>query len=164
MKIFLIGMPGSGKTTLGKEIADELHLPFVDLDDEIVKKDGRSITEIFSASGENYFRQTESTTLLEWASSSRDFVMATGGGAPCFHMGIDVINKTGVSVFLDVPISTLLDRLKSKTDRPLLSDDLTEKEQKLRSLRDIRLVCYSKAKIKLTNPDIHEVLKAIRLK
>jgi shikimate kinase len=163
MKIFLIGMPGSGKTTLGKKIADELHLPFVDLDDEIVKKDGRSITEIFSASGEEYFRQTESATLIEWASSSRDFVMATGGGAPCFHMGIEVINKTGVSVFLDVPIPTLLDRLKSKTDRPLLSDDLTEKEQKLRSLRDTRLSCYNEAKIKLTNPDIQQVLKAIRV-
>jgi shikimate kinase len=163
MKIFLIGMPGSGKTTLGKKIADELHLPFVDLDDEIVKKDGRSITEIFSASGEEYFRQTESATLMEWASSSRDFVMATGGGAPCFHMGIEVINKTGVSVFLDVPIPTLLDRLKSKTDRPLLSDDLTEKEQKLRSLRDTRLSCYNEAKIKLTNPDIQQVLKAIRV-
>lgn len=164
MKIFLIGMPGSGKTTLGKQLADEMMLPFVDLDEEIQKKEQLTIPEIFSQRGEDHFRLIESETLVEWASTAADFIMATGGGAPCFHRGIDVINKSGLSIFLDVPIAELVNRLKSDNGRPLLGADLKEKEARLINIRASRLDCYNQAKVKVTNPDLNRVLQAIHLK
>src|SRR5688500_4390100 len=123
MKIYLIGMPGSGKSTLGLRIAEELQMTFVDLDREIEKREGRTVPQIFLEKGEDHFRQTESLLLNEWANADKSFVMATGGGAPCMFKGIDVINRTGLSIFLDVSIPELVSRLKSKTDRPLLSND-----------------------------------------
>src|SRR5690349_71191 len=111
MKVYLIGMPGSGKSTIGKQLAAALLLPFVDLDHEIERKELKSIAEIFSEKGENYFRHTESQMLQQWAGSARDFVMATGGGAPCFFNGLEIINNSGISVFLDVPVSELLRRI-----------------------------------------------------
>jgi shikimate kinase len=164
MKIYLIGMPGSGKTTLGEQLAEELLMPFVDLDAEIESREGRSITDIFAANGEEYFRRVESALLHEWAASQKSFVMATGGGAPCFHDGVNVMNNTGLSVFLDVNVPELLQRLKSKTDRPLLGNDLAEKETKLKNLRSARLDCYSRARITVTDPTTSKVLDAIRMK
>ena len=77
-------MPGSGKTTLGKRLAREMLMPFVDLDKEIERREGKSDQQLFSESGEDYFRQVESKELIEWAASPKSFVMATGGGTPCF--------------------------------------------------------------------------------
>jgi shikimate kinase len=111
MKIFLIGMPGSGKTTLGKRLAKEMLLPFVDLDKEIERREGKSVQQLFTENGEDYFRQVESKELIEWSASAKSFVMATGGGTPCFYEGIKVINQSGLSIFLDVPLTTLLSRL-----------------------------------------------------
>src|SRR4029453_2479239 len=99
MKLFLIGLPGSGKTTIGAALANRLSMEFVDLDKEIETREGNSVPEIFAAHGEAHFRQVESTLLLEWATAQRSFVMATGGGTPCFFDGIDVINKHGLSIF-----------------------------------------------------------------
>jgi shikimate kinase len=162
MKIYLIGMPGSGKTTLGKQLANELTLPFVDLDKEIEKHENKSIAEIFGQDGEVHFRLLESKLLKEWAGSSESFVMATGGGAPCFHDGIEVINKTGLSIFLDVPLADLLARLKSKTDRPLLhTADQKEKEERLASLLNNRLPVYNQAKLLIQKPNIRRVLDAL---
>ncbi|MFN8889873.1 MAG: shikimate kinase, partial [Cyclobacteriaceae bacterium] len=92
MKIFLIGLPGSGKTTLGKQVASHLSIPFVDLDAAIEKAEQRTIPEIFKQSGENYFRKIESDLLKKWAESTTDFLMATGGGAPCFFDNVEVMN------------------------------------------------------------------------
>ena len=78
MKIFLLGLPGSGKTTLGKELAQGLALPFIDLDLEIEKGEKASIKEIFRSKNEDYFRRAESGRLKEWCIGKEDFVMATG--------------------------------------------------------------------------------------
>src|SRR5689334_5487844 len=102
MKIFLIGLPGSGKSTLGKDLADALLVDFVDLDVEIEKQENKIVQDIFREKGEDYFRQVESSVLKVWAASSKSFVMSTGGGAPCFYGGIDVINESGISIFLNV--------------------------------------------------------------
>ena len=112
MKIYLIGLPGSGKTTLGKPLAAYLRYRFIDLDREIIQQENKTIPEIFSTSGEAYFREVESALLKKWASSPDPFVMGTGGGAPCFHNGIDIINSSGTSVFLNAPLHALVDRLK----------------------------------------------------
>jgi shikimate kinase len=165
MKIFLIGMPGSGKTTLAKQVAAEMNLQFVDLDKEIEGAEGKSIAEIFNHQGEDYFRQTESKLLRQWAGSQKGFVMATGGGAPCFFKGIDVINENGISVYLDVALEDLVKRVAKKSGRPLLDGNTEEGlETKLKLLRDKRLWFYRQAHVTLTNPTLPDLLKALQFK
>jgi shikimate kinase len=162
MKIYLIGMPGSGKSTLGKQLARALSAPFIDLDHEIEKQEQKSISEIFAQSGEDQFREVESKLLHEFAVSSEPFVMATGGGAPCFFNGIDVINQTGVSIFLDVPLQTLVKHTSNRATRPLLKNDGEEElEEKLSAIRKSRLPIYQQARIQLEQPDLPSLLKSL---
>jgi len=139
-------------------------MTFVDLDKEIENREGKSIKQIFSELGEDYFRQIESKELLQWAASQESFVMATGGGTPCFYEGIKIINQSGLSIFLDSPLKALLPRLENKTDRPLLAGDLEEKKEKLAALRTSRLQYYQQANIIVDRPDLPKVMAAIRLR
>jgi shikimate kinase len=165
MKIFLIGMPYSGKSTLGRQLADELGLPFVDLDHEIESREGKSIPEIFTQDGQDHFRAVESQLLNEWANSSQSFVMGTGGGAPCFYRGIDTINKAGVSIFLDVPVEELVRRVGSKSDRPLLNaSDQQALRDKFATLYSSRIQIYSMANFQLTNPTLETVLTTLKIR
>lgn len=165
MKIFLIGMPYSGKSTLGRNLATELGVPFVDLDHAIEAREGKSIPDIFSQQGEDYFRIVESTMLKEWAASSESFVMGTGGGAPCFHEGIDIINQAGISIFLDVPIGELVKRVGGTSDRPLLSaPDQQALTEKLTRLHSDRIAVYNKATFILASPTLPIVLQALKIK
>lgn len=162
MKIFLIGMPGSGKTTLGKDLAAHLMVDFIDLDSEIEKFEQKSIPEIFNQQGEDHFRWVEARLLREWAVGSHHFIMATGGGAPCFFKGMETINQNGLSIFLDVHITELVDRVRKNQERPLLqSSDETGLKEKLQALREQRLACYQQAKIIIENPSLETVLKKI---
>lgn len=161
-KIYLIGLPGSGKTTLGKTLASSLDMPFIDLDAEIEKQEGQPVPAIFSAKGEAYFRQAESRMLRAWADSPQSFVMSTGGGAPCFYDGIKIINDTGISIFLDVPVSEILTRLAAVQDRPLLlAADEQQKKEKLESLRNTRLDIYRQAQFVVQDPTLQNVQAAI---
>ncbi|NDU96082.1 shikimate kinase [Spirosoma terrae] len=118
--IFLIGMPSSGKSTLGKKIADALHYRYVDTDKLIVRDEGRSIPEIFAQSGEDYFREAE-RRVLRTIRPGDSTVVSTGGGMPCFNDNISYINASGISVFLDVPVAILVQRILAHgaEDRPL---------------------------------------------
>lgn len=165
MKIFLVGLLGSGKTTLGKLLAADLQIPFIDLDWEIEGRENKSVREIFEQQGEAHFRKVESELLREWVGSQRDFVMGTGGGAPCFFNGMDIINESGLSIFLDVPVEVLNSRLAAATDRPLLdSTGKAERIEKLESLRAARLPVYNKAHIILQDTSLSSVLRAIKLR
>ncbi len=165
MKIILVGMPGSGKTTVGRELAEKLSVEFIDLDVEIERSEGMPISEIFREQGEEHFREIESRLLREWTSRPTSFVMATGGGAPCFHQGMEVINRHGLSVFLDCPIAELVERVKKNQDRPLLlASGEEELRQRLERMRASRLLCYQQAQITSTDSSVEALLKQINIR
>ncbi|MBD2755817.1 shikimate kinase [Spirosoma validum] len=146
--IFLIGMPSSGKSTLGKGIADALHYRFIDTDKLIVREEGRSIADIFAQSGEAYFREAE-RRVLRTIQPGGSYVVSTGGGMPCFHENMAYINATGVSVFLDVPVDVLTRRILAHAheDRPLNNPSDPELLTVLQKRYETRFPVYSKANI-----------------
>jgi shikimate kinase len=121
MNIFLIGLPGSGKTTIGKTLAKNLNLQLIDTDDEICKSEKTSVEEIFINKGENYFREIEKKILLN-VIQNKNHIISTGGGTPCFFDNMKVINEAGISIFLNVAPEIIFKRLKEqKTEsRPLM--------------------------------------------
>lgn len=161
MKLFLIGLPGSGKTTLGKRLAAHIQTTFFDLDEEIEHFSGKRVPEIFAVEGEAAFRKIESDTLQKFIADHTDFVMATGGGAPCFHDGIGIMNQAGVTVFLDVPVYELEKRLQAeqKQSRPLLTGSKSITET-LNALREARISFYEQARIVIheDNPDVMTII------
>ncbi len=157
MKIFLIGLPGSGKTTLGKQLAKKLKLPFIDLDTEIEKIQGQTISEIFESKKENHFREIESNLLKKFCLLFESFVMATGGGAPCFHDTMRAMNQSGTTIFLDVPSKEIADRLMKTnlSDRPLLAKMNDEAlKDKIEFLRSQRIIFYRQAHLVFQNPAV----------
>lgn len=125
-KIFLIGLPGSGKTTMGLELGLYLTIPFIDLDQEIERSTGQSIPSIFENEGEAQFRQIEKKQLQNVSESIPTFVMATGGGTPCFFNNIDFMNEHGSTVFINTPIKTIKERLEKDSTRPLMRTNSLE--------------------------------------
>ncbi|MEX0769469.1 MAG: shikimate kinase [Balneolaceae bacterium] len=145
--IFLCGMMGAGKTTVGKSLAAKLSLPFVDLDDEITKQEGCSIPDLFAEKGEKYFRKIE-REILEQKSEGLNGVMALGGGALRNQEVIRRLKSIGRLIFLDAPLSVLSERLKNDGNRPLLNETDDEKtEKKIRDLLTERRPFYSQSHI-----------------
>lgn len=154
--IFLIGMPSSGKSILGQALAGLLRYQFLDLDAAIVEAEKMTIPAIFKEKGEPYFRVVESRELRVIKPNSK-LIVATGGGAPCFHNNIQFIKENGLSIFLDVSPKELLRRMTSsnKNERPLfdtqndaaLLDTLQQKYQD-------RLPVYSQADYRIISDAI----------
>lgn len=146
-KIFLAGLPGCGKSTLGRELAMRLQRPFVDLDTEIEKHAGELVAQIFSRQGELAFRQMERQLLLAFCQAEKTFVMATGGGAPCFEDNMDVMRAAGTVIFLDVPPSEIARRIALQTQqRPLLKHETPDSlKDRIEFLRSQRIRFYEKA-------------------
>jgi shikimate kinase len=123
MKIFLIGFMGCGKTHWGKLLSAKLNMPFFDLDEKIAEHESRSIADIFKKEGEEYFRLLEKDVLHILTESHDSFVMATGGGTPCFYNNIDYLKKQGTVVWINCSTECLYQRLvKEKAERPLISN------------------------------------------
>ena len=123
VKIFLVGFMGCGKTHWGQRLAEKLTLPFFDLDLQIEEKEEKNITEIFAAQGEEHFRLLEKDVLHLVTESHDSFIMATGGGTPCFYNNIDYMKAQGVVVWINCPVDCLHGRLlKEKEKRPLIRD------------------------------------------
>lgn len=121
MRIFLIGFMGAGKSALGQGLAAELGFKFIDLDKEIEKHFGKDITSIFATEGEDVFRDAESQKLAEAIEEHDDFVMATGGGTPCFGDNMQQMNESGTTIYLKMSTDHLVQRLEPESDtRPLL--------------------------------------------
>ncbi len=124
MIVVLVGYMGSGKSTIGKQLASAFNYDFLDLDTVIEASEGKSIATIFETKGEIYFRKTEHRVLLELLASKDNIVLALGGGTPCYWNNMDSINgyhKTR-SVYLKTGIGSLCERLMpEKENRPLIS-------------------------------------------
>lgn len=145
-RIFLIGMMGTGKTFWGNRIAAYYNIPAYDLDALIEEQEGKTISEIFATEGELYFRKKEAE-ILRKLKDKKQFVIATGGGSPCFHNNMEWMNETGTTIWVDEPVAVLSKRLlKEKSHRPLiqqLNEDTLE-EFLFKKLEE-RKPFYSKA-------------------
>ncbi len=133
MKIVLIGYMASGKTSIGKKLAKKMNLSFIDLDKYIVEKEEMTIVDIFKTKGEIYFRKMETQYLQELMDLDTDFVLALGGGTPCYADNMNSINKKAESIYLKYSLQTAhakLSREKNKRKRPLIAgisnEDLKE--------------------------------------
>ena len=125
-RIYLIGYMGSGKTTVGNRLAKKLCFQFVDIDHFIENRYRKTINDIFSEKGEDAFREMEHEALKE-LSLFENVVISTGGGAPCFYNNMELMNKSGFTVYLKTSPDELAKRLKNgKHQRPLLKDKATE--------------------------------------
>ena len=146
--IYLVGMPGSGKTTLGKKLANTLDYEFVDLDFLIQQNEGMSIEQIFEEKGEDFFREIE-RMYLQSTNKLNKTIISTGGGTPYYFDNMDWINQHGLSIFLNISLEQLMQRvLQNPTKRPLLRG-LTETEvnEKLLNLMEVRNPYYLKSKL-----------------
>jgi shikimate kinase len=156
--IVLIGMMGAGKSSIGRRLATELGLPFVDADSEIEAAAGMTIPEIFEAHGEPYFRSGEARVIARLLDSGPQ-VLASGGGAFINPQTRDLIRGRGVSVWLKADAEVLLRRIRRRSDRPLLKTD--DPEQTLRRLIDERYPVYAEADVTVCSRDVaHEAIVA----
>ena len=140
-RIYVVGFMASGKSSVGRRLAERLALPFVDLDDEIERTSGKTIRVLFEESGEAVFREREAA-LLAATEALPAAVVATGGGCFAQEANRRRVERMGTAVFLDVPLETVRARLKGKTDRPLF-----QSEEQLGSLFAERAPFYRMAPV-----------------
>jgi shikimate kinase len=140
-KIFLIGIMGSGKTFWAQQLADQLKMDWIDLDQQIEKVTDMPVRDIFATEGEEYFRLKEKDTLRQFIGVDK-IIIATGGGTPCFHNNMEWMNENGITIWLHIDSAVLAERLKRKKyKRPLISH-----------LNDGEIQGFIEAKIKEREP------------
>jgi shikimate kinase len=122
MNIVLTGFMGTGKTTVGRRLAEDLRVPLLDVDASIEKEAGRSIRDIFEKEGEAHFRSLESQAIVRLCQNDR-VVISTGGGALLYPENRDVLKKNGFIVCLSARAGTVLERLMDDMTRPLLAGE-----------------------------------------
>lgn len=139
MKIYLVGFMGSGKTTIGRELAARIDAPFFDLDELVEAAEKLSIKDIFAQHGETYFRKRE-RDILRSTKNLDAAVIATGGGTFTFDENIQFIQSEGMSVYLSAPYALLRARVADKAgERPLFTDDLATHELYANRIRYYRM-------------------------
>jgi len=146
MRVYLIGYMASGKTRMGQELSALKGYSFVDTDDLFEEKFRISILDFFERYNEDTFRKIEKDLLLE-TMNYKDAIIATGGGTPCFFDNMEIIKRSGISIYLKMDLKTLVDRLTVvKKKRPLLKNkSKTELESFIRDQLAEREPFYSQA-------------------
>ena len=147
---------GSGKSTIGKKLASKMNLKFVDLDGFIEAEMDCSVEDAFALQGEKYFREQEANALVK-ITKQDNFVVALGGGAPCFASNFSLIKSTGISVYLQMEKVDLYNRLAAnRGNRPLLySLNENELEAYISSSLDVREEYYNQADIVISAKDFN---------
>ena len=149
--IVLVGLMGSGKTTVGNLIAEKLDRDFIDVDDLIEKEAHKSINDIFKLYGEALFRKLEAKIICK-ISPLEDQVISTGGGAVEDSNNIENLKRNGVLFYLEAPPAELYKRVRGETNRPLLNNSkplhslekLLEKREKFYNLADVKINTVNK--------------------
>lgn len=157
--VILTGMMGSGKTSVGLELAKILECDFFDLDEIIEKKYGK-ITQIFKDKGENYFRGIETSELKNFK-NNRAFVLSTGGGAVLKEENLEILRSLGEVFYLSANAQTIYNRVKEQTQRPLLNTKNPKKT--IEDILSSRLEKYEKSgeKIVTDNKNIEQIAREI---
>lgn len=168
MRIFLIGFMASGKSSVGKKLANKIGLPFIDLDNYIEEKYNTTLRLLMYDRGLEAFRKIEREILQTIIIDYEDAVISTGGGTPCYFDNLDLMKAAGETIYLEVDIPTLVDRLiNSKKDRPLIwgksKEDLTVYAK---DLLDRRQGFYKKSKLTIDgkNLKIDSLIELLGLK
>ena len=158
--LVLVGFMGSGKTVVGKLVAQHLGMRFIDMDEEIEKRAGKKISEIFAHDGESYFRRLERVLTKELA-GQEGLVVATGGGIVLDPRNITDFRKNAILIGLGVHVDTVLRRVGRQTHRPLLEG--RDKRGQVEKLLELRGPLYHDAGtyIETDNRTIDEVVTAV---
>jgi shikimate kinase len=169
MKIVLLGYMASGKSAVGRKLAEHMDMPFIDLDHYIEAQEGMEISEIFTSKGEIYFRKIEAIYLNELISSENNAIISLGGGTPCYGNNMQlIIENNAISFYLKASIATIFNRLKHETaQRPLVAaiGEVNLEEYIAKHLFE-RTIFYEKATFTLlvNNKSIDEIVTEINLK
>lgn len=143
--IYLMGIMGCGKSTIGKILAKQIAFPYLDTDELIVQRHGMSIPDIFTRYGEADFRRMEKS-IIQYISGLNRHVVALGGGAVLDPENWNLITGTGITIMLSYPAEIIRDRLSSKNDRPLINSfKMDERLKRIENLLQIRNRIYFKA-------------------
>lgn len=146
-------MPGAGKTTIGKALAKLLNRKFSDLDDVIEDQLEMTITDIFKNLGESKFRTAEHRALLSVLNDTPQ-VISTGGGTPCFHNNMELMNSDGITIFLNPPLEELINRLRNDfKSRPKLAESPSLQDV-LEKTYSLRIPYYRNAKLEFTQSNL----------
>jgi shikimate kinase len=162
--LVLVGLMGAGKTSVGRRLAEKLEIPFVDADHEIELAAGKTIPEIFSDHGEDYFREGERRVITRLLENGKQ-VLATGGGAFMNAETREKIKGHGVSLWLKADLDLLLKRVAKRNDRPLLQKE--DPAIVMKRLIDLRYPVYAQSDITVESRDVqhgqmvNDVIKAL---
>ena len=158
-KIFIVGMPGSGKSTMAKYLSSETSFKYLDLDEEIELKSKKSVSKIFEIDGEESFRVLEKETLDEIIQKEEKFILATGGGTPSYDENMEKMNENGITIFLNTSPEILIERISRKNKRPLFNS--TNVREKVSKIFDERVKFYKRSKHTIINNNRENALSII---
>jgi shikimate kinase len=160
-KVSLIGMMGTGKTTVGLELSKKLGVQFCDLDEEIEAQEKRKISEIFEKNGEAYFRDIENNLLKQKISVENAIVLSCGGGAFLSEENRNILLENSIVIWLTASAENIFKRLKGDDSRPLLNDFSLEK---IKELITLRTESYKKAHFEIATDsgNIEEICEKIK--
>ncbi|MED5430362.1 MAG: shikimate kinase [Pseudomonadota bacterium] len=161
--IFIVGLMGSGKTSVGKILAKKVGRNFYDTDQEIIKNEKLDISQIFNKYGEDYFRELEHT-ILKKIISNQGAIVSTGGGIVLKKENVDIMKDNGIIIFLNIDVETQIARIKNKKNRPLLKNrNLKGDLKNMKNDRDKIYESISNLKIDVSGVTKYKVIDDIQI-